>query len=368
MRRPSWHPFLRSSAPKVTAIVAATLLAGCATGRRADSPSEVAGAEGSTLTEGTGSTRIPEESDFVLAASIFPSGAGSDTGGDPDSDAGTSIENRESLVTGDDLADAGSTDARGVAVDLTASHEAAPPSLGDLADFLERLAGSADDPVPYQMAAAILPLIAADPSLQSGLAPFTPATTQLSADEAAMCEALATFAVAVRGRLDAGEPPREAMLAELAALVDELRQEPMLRIGSAEICSAIRGYGDIEPLPHRMKARADQEVLVYVPLEGLDWIENRATARHGWRIRHRIELHQVSDGLVIDPGSWTDLSHDLPEPTRDTYFWVRYTVPGSDLAAGRFALKVRIEEPSTGRQVERTIELELLPERLLARE
>ena len=374
MRRPSWYSSCR---PSSLAAGVAVILAGCATGPASESATGPGSGEGATLAAASEppaiepvAAGIPSEADFTLVASIFGS-AGSDAEMSPAGSDERPVDEGEALrtwcdaVAGDENPD--QAHATGVAVDLS-SGEAAPPSLAELAVFLERLAGVADDPVPYQMAAAILPLVAADASLGDGLGPFAPDAAQLSTDEAAMCEALATFAVAIRGRLDAGEPPREALLVELSDLVGRLRQEPMLRIGSAEICSAIRGFGDIEPLPHRLKARADQEVLVYVPLEGLDWIENAATARHGWRIRHRIELHQLSDGLVVDPGRWTDLAHDLPEPTRDTFFWVRYTIPGSDLAAGRFALKVRVEEPTTGRQVERTIDLELLPERLLARE
>jgi len=379
LRRQTWFSFFHAFQAAAPGALAAMLLAGCATGPDAASTATdtetpaVDLADASTPIGESAPVEIPDESDFTLVASIFGPGsaadAGSRTGAEPDPepaiDEGDALRTWCDAIAGDaSPANAGD----GVAIDLATGEAAPPPSLTELAAFLDRLAGVADDPVPYQMAAAILPLIAAEPSMRDDLAPFSPAVEQLSADEAAMCEAVATFAVAVRGRLDAGEPPREAMLVELAELVGRLRQEPMLRIGSAEICSAIRGFGDIEPLPHRLKARADQEVLIYVPLEGLDWIENRATARHGWRIRHRIELHQLSDGLVVDPGSWTDLAHDLPEPTHDTYFWVRYTIPGSDLAAGRFALKVRVEEPATGRQVERTIDLELLPERLLARE
>ncbi len=361
MRRPSRFVLHRSSAVAVLSIL---VVGGCASGPKADPTSdpELAGADATPIEPAPAT--IPTESDFKLVASIFGPGGVADT----DADSGeTPVDEGDALRTWCDAVSGETTSEHGVAVDLLNS-DAPPPSLAELAAFLERLAAVADDPVPYQMAAAILPLVAADASLGDGLTPYRPAAEQLSTEEVAMCEALATFASAIRGRLDAGELPREALLFELSELVGRLRQEPELRIVGAEICSAIRGFGDFEPMPHRLKARADQDVLVYVPLEGLDWIRNAATARHGWRIRHRIELHQLSDGLIVDPGSWTDLAHDLPEPTRDTYFWVRYTIPGSDLAAGRFALKVRVEEPATGREVERTIELELLPERLLARE
>jgi hypothetical protein len=361
LRRPSRFVFHRSSA---FAVLATLVVGGCASGPKPDPSSDAELAVADSPSIEPAPATIPTESDFKLVASIFgPDGVAQ---ADADSEE-PSVDEGDALRTWCDVVAGEETGENGIAVDLMAPG-APPPSLAELAAFLERLAAVADDPVPYQMAAAILPLVAADASLGEGLTTFQPAAEQLSTEEVAMCEALATFASAVRGRLDAGDLPREALLFELSELVGRLRQEPELRIGGAEICSAIRGFGDFEPMPHQLKARTDQDVLVYVPLEGLDWIRNAATARHGWRIRHRIELHQLSDGLVVDPGSWTDLAHDLPQPTRDTYFWVRYTIPGSDLAAGRFALKVRVEEPATGREVERTIELELLPERLLARE
>lgn len=316
-------------------------------------------------------TGVPRAEDFagLSADSIFGTAAGGTAAGtDP-------------ITT--DLADAGAAEpgpadgdpsSHGIAVSIDAATDGArsaataPMSLEAIAEQLHRLAATADDPMPLELVAAVLLLAAEDPEAIENLPIAGETRSQLMSDEVETREAFAAFARAVRTRMDDGEPLRDVLVAELGDLSARLRNEPDLRIGDAEICSAIRAFGDVDVLPHRLPARVDREVLVYVPLEGLEWIEDRAAGRHRWQVRHRVELHQRSDGLVIDPGSWTILDHALPVPTRDTYFWVRYTIPGRDLASGRYALKVRVEEPSTGRQAERTIELDLLPERLVARE
>ena len=241
-------------------------------------------------------------------------------------------------------------------------------SLEEIAGQLHRLAAVADDPIPFELVSAMLLMAADDPDALASLPIASEVEGQLMADEIETRDAFADFARAVGRRANEGEPLRDALVAELGNLTDRLRNGPDLRIGDADICEAIRGFGDVDRLPHRLPARIDQDVFVYVPLEGLTWIEDTATGQHRWQVKHRVELHQLSDGLVIDPGSWSVLDHALPQPTQDSYFWIRFTIPGRDLASGRYALKVRVQETETGRQAERTIEIDLLPERLVSRE
>lgn len=319
--------------------------------------------------------RIPSKSDFEFAKAFDTLGFGEGAEGEPDTvaiaadadasaaPAGTEPESNEDH--------GGEID--GIAVSMDTGPDAArgveTASLEAIAEQLHRLAATADDPIPLELVSAMLLLAADDPDALAALPIAGEVRGQLMADEIETREAVADFARAVRLRAEGGEVFREALVAELTVLADRLRNEPGLRIGDADICSAIRGFGDVDRLPHRLPARVDRDVLVYVPVEGLDWIEDAATGKHRWRLRHRIELHQLADGLVIDPGSWSLIDHALPQPTQDTYFWIRYTIPGLDLASGRYALKLRIEETGAEpRQAERTIEIDLLPERLVSRE
>ena len=108
-------------------------------------------------------------------------------------------------------------------------------------------------------------------------------------------------------------------------------------------------------------------MLVYAELDGLRWSPAAQSRKVGWEIEYRLELHQLADDLVIDPGVLTRQSHALDEPVEDTFFWIRYTLPAADLKAGKYALKLWVREPGTSREVEKSIPIELLPERMLIR-
>ena len=102
-------------------------------------------------------------------------------------------------------------------------------------------------------------------------------------------------------------------------------------------------------------------MLVYVPLEGLEWTEVPDSGLQRWRVRYQIELHQVSDGLVVMPGEWETIERALPRPIHDTHFWARCVIPGESLAAGRYTLKVRVEDLANQALAEQSLPLELLP-------
>ncbi len=317
---------------------------------------------------------IPDAEDFagLVAVNIFPSQDESDTVATAAEVDASAAEAEADAAPETDVTIVADEAPAGIPVSIDLGDGAVDGmetvSLEAIAGQLHRLAAVAEDPIPFELVSAMLLMAADDPDALASLPIASEVEGQLMADEIETRDAFADFARAVGSRANEGEALRDVLVAELTSLTDRLRNGPDLRIGDADICEAIRGFGDVDRLPHRLSARIDREVFVYVPLEGLDWTEDTATGRHRWQIRHRIELHQLSDGLVIDPGSWSNLDHALPQPTRDTYFWIRFTIPGRDLASGRYALKVRVEEPSTGRQAERTIEIDLLPERLVSRE
>ena len=230
---------------------------------------------------------------------------------------------------------------------------------------LSELAANADDPTPYELAAALLPLVAV-PELVDGTYPeYAPRIGDLSSGEELLVLGTADFASTVRTRLDAGESPMVVLASEIERWKEGLREDAGLRISTVALCSAIRGFGDFDEMDPRLPTRADRDALVYVALDDLDW-EAVDDGMHRWRIDHRIELRQLSDGFVVDPGRWTTQTHALPEPSRDAFFWVRIRLPIEDLSAGRYGLKIRVREPSTGREVERSLNLELVPPRMLS--
>ncbi|MCP4833213.1 MAG: hypothetical protein GY895_00475 [Phycisphaera sp.] len=240
-----------------------------------------------------------------------------------------------------------------------------PLPLLEVDRALAGLAAEADDPVAYEFVRSMLPLLAVEGVGRDDLA-FQPSSEDLLADEVEMLEAVGEFATNIRSELASGSSARDALIDRLTTLLQRLRNESSLRMGRVELCTSIAGFGDVDVFSRRMSAGQDAQFLVYAELNGLDWTP-KADGRVGWEIRYRLQLHQLSDGMVIDPGVESGIADTLVAAVDDNYLWIRYELPASDLNAGRYVLKLSIREPSTGREDERSIEIDLLPGRLLGR-
>ena len=260
----------------------------------------------------------------------------------------------------------------GVAVDLASlqsgSGMEASIRFEDLDRHLLTLAAEADDPMPYELVRAMLAMIMVN-GLEGGeLDAYRPQTTGLLVEETETLDAVGRFANAIQTRIGGGEEAvQPVLIEELESLLTRLRNEDGFNLGAVEMCSSIQSYGDVVVLPRRLSTGRDRELLVYAELDGLRWSPAAQSRKVGWEIEYRLELHQLADDLVIDPGVLTRQSHALDEPVEDTFFWIRYTLPAADLKAGKYALKLWVREPGTSREVEKSIPIELLPERMLIR-
>ena len=238
----------------------------------------------------------------------------------------------------------------------------------DLDRHLLALAGEADDPMPYELVRAMLAMIMVNGLDGGDLQPYSPQSTGLLIEETETLDAVGQFAMAIQTRIGSGEEAIQPVLVEeLEALLTRLRNEDGFNLGAVEMCSSIQSYGDVVVLPRRLSTGRDRELLVYAELDGLLWSPADQSRKVGWEIEYRLELHQLADDLVIDPGVLTRQGHALHEPVDDTFFWIRYTLPAADLKAGKYALKLWVREPATSREVEKSIPIELLPERMLIR-
>ena len=247
--------------------------------------------------------------------------------------------------------------------DLSPSPLPLPLAKVDLA--LAQLAAEADDPVGYELVRSMLPILAME-GVGVDDPDFQPSAEDLLAEEFDMLEAVSDFAKGLQTGMVSGTSPKEVLIERLSTLLERLRNESGLRMGRVELCTSIAGYGDVEVASRRMPAGRDQEILVYAELDGLDWVP-RTNGKVGWEIRYRLQLHQMSDGMVIDPGVESGVSDTLVAPVENNYLWIKYRLPAQDLNAGRYILKLWVREPSTNREDERSIEIDLLPERLIGR-
>ncbi|MAC18789.1 MAG: hypothetical protein CMJ23_03750 [Phycisphaerae bacterium] len=238
----------------------------------------------------------------------------------------------------------------------------------DLDRELLVLAAEADDPMPYELVRAMLAMIMVEGLEGGDLEAYSPRSTGLLIEETETLDAVGQFAKAIQTRLGSGEEAMQPVLVEeLESLLNRLRNEDGFNLGAVEMCSSIQSYGDVVILPRRLSTGRDRELLVYAELDGLLWSPADQSRKVGWEIEYRLELHQLADDLVIDPGVLTRQGHALDEPVDDNFFWIRYTLPAADLKAGKYALKLWVREPATSREVEKSIPIELLPERMLVR-
>ena len=265
------------------------------------------------------------------------------------------------------VAASGEEDADGnlVEVAVIQGDDRVAPDLQKIQSMLQRLAAEADDPVPYHLAASILPVIGVKGSAEAEPSPFEVPEADLDGEEAAMLGEVAAFASGLRTRIDAGESTKAALLEELEGLLERLERGSRLTIAVAELCREVRGAGDYELLPRVFASGRPQEVLVYVDLNGEEWAEIDG-GEWEWAVDWKLELHQVSDQSIADQTGWNRQQTRRAYPVDDNYLLIRYTIPAEDLASALYVLKVRFREPGTKRETETGIQFQLVPRRAIA--
>ena len=234
------------------------------------------------------------------------------------------------------------------------------PDLEEIARVLRKMAAEADDPVPYHLAESILPLLGVKGLTSSTLGDFEFPEQDLDGAEASMLQEVSAFSAAVRTRLDAGEPTRVVLVEELEELLSRLERGSRLTIAVAELCSAVRGAGDYELLPRVFASGRNQEVLVYVDLDGEHWAEVKG-GQWEWAVEWQLELHQIADQSIPHQTDWERQEIRRAYPVEDNYLLIRYTIPSEDLSSALYMLKIRIREPGTRRETERSIQFQLVP-------
>ena len=240
------------------------------------------------------------------------------------------------------------------------------PDLEKIAVVLREMAAEADDPVPYHLAESILPLLGVKGLTSSTLGEFAIPEQDLDGSEASMLEEVSAFSASVRTRLDQGEPTRVVLLDELESLLSRLERGSRLTIAVAELCSTVRGAGDYELLPRIFASGRDQEVLVYVDLDGEHWSEVDG-GQWGWAVEWQLELNQIADQSIPHQTKWERQEIKRAYPVDDNYLLIRYTIPAEDLSSALYMLKIRIREPGTRRETERSIQFQLVPRSTLER-
>jgi hypothetical protein len=247
---------------------------------------------------------------------------------------------------------------------VSASGNAAPmesrPDLEKIAAVLREMAAEADDPVPYHLAESMLPLLGVKGLTSSTLGDFEFPEQELDGAEASMLQEVSVFSAAVRTRLDGGEPTRVVLVEELEGLLSRLERGSRLTIAVAELCSEVRGAGDYDLLPRVFASGRDQEILVYLDLNGEHWSEVNG-GQWEWAVEWQLELHQIADQSIPHQTDWNRQEIKRAYPVGDNYLLIRYTIPAKDLSSALYMLKIRVREPGTRRETEQSIPFQLVP-------
>ena len=326
-------------------------------GRLRSEESQVQGVPSTAELAGLAANVVPRPGTVPLNASAIRPG---------EIDDAASVSSNPDGLAATAASDSGdASDAELIGVAIVPAEVDATPDLQKIQATLRRLAAEADDPVPYHLAASILPVIGLKGSAEAEADPFLVPEADLDGEEAAMLGEVAAFATGLRARIDAGEPTKTVLLEELDALLERLERGSRLTIAVAELCREVRGAGDYELLPRVFASGQPQEVLIYVDLEGEEWTEIDG-GEWEWAVDWKLELHQVSDRSIADQTGWNRQQTRRAYAVDDNYLLIRYTIPAEDLASALYVLKVRFREPGTNRETETGIQFQLVPRRTIA--
>ena len=70
---------------------------------------------------------------------------------------------------------------------------------------------------------------------------------------------------------------------------------------------------------------------------------------------------QIADQSIPHQTDWERQEIRRAYPVEDNYLLIRYTIPSEDLSSALYMLKIRIREPGTRRETERSIQFQLVP-------
>ncbi len=139
----------------------------------------------------------------------------------------------------------------------------------------------------------------------------------------------------------------------LMEMADRLRGQADLMIPSVALCTAVRTFGEYDPIdPPRFAAGKGQEVILYCEVENFSSIVD---AQQLWQTKLTQEtVLYTENGMAV----WSDKTkeiEDLSRRRRHDFFVVKKMRIPANLAVGRYFLKVTIVDQQINRVAEATL-------------
>lgn len=242
-------------------------------------------------------------------------------------------------------------------------------AAGELEGLLRQRATGASDRF-----GAALELAALSP-LRPGVADELAAWPDLSPAERRTIQMLGTLVSGLAAPGVGGDPARAADA--LQGAMDDLGSSLPLRIGAAELCTRVDGFGQYQPVegnafeamrPHRVIVYTEVERFGYRPIGEADLAGHRAGPGDRWAVSltQQLELYNETGAM----SAWSRPALPIVETSRnrrrDFHIVDQIDLP-PNLSIGVYHLKITVKDKATGAQDSRSIELRIVADPALAR-
>ncbi len=184
------------------------------------------------------------------------------------------------------------------------------------------------------------------------------ADAQLPADErdavAAVADGLSNFRNTLRTDPSA---PLAQQIQPLQEMLDRLRSQADLTIGTVALCRRVDGFGRYVPIrPARFPANHPTDVLVYCEVENFDTVRSPDGQMWQTKLAQQVSIFNAAGGEVMD-----DTPLGIPdacrERRRDFSAYKRVTIPA--LPAGAYRLKVTVTDRAANKVAESDVPLSI---------
>jgi hypothetical protein len=170
-------------------------------------------------------------------------------------------------------------------------------------------------------------------------------------------------------RLSESHDP-EVIVGAAAGLNEALATGPQLAVTRAALCTRVGGYGDYDEFRRNEKgsysflAHSGQQAVVYVELEDF---ASRLNENGLWvtELAQQLVVYSDRDGIPVQRVEW-QAAVDTTKNRRDDFFLVQVVTLAERLSVGRYQLKIRVRDETSGAETETALEFQMVADPSMA--
>jgi len=192
------------------------------------------------------------------------------------------------------------------------------------------------------------------------------AVPDLTAKERELLGALQTFFRSLGTRLESGTDVEEAIAAGVRELRAAVIREPQLQLPALALCYRVDGYGKYERFSaNRFLAHSSQQVIVYVEVDDFTSEVNDAGE---WvtQLSQQVTIYSDRDGIPVWRSGDMQTAVDRARNQRHDFFLLQIITLPQALSVGKYQLKVRVRDETSGAEAESAVEFEMVADPKLA--